>query len=137
MARTETQDALRACPTCGTKVAETTLGLRDYSRWLADQLPGRVSGSDIDAVVEQSSTGRVLFMEMKPEGVRLPTGQRLLLRSMCRKGIDVWVVWEEKDGVHVQVGTMDPTGEVRFVQRMTVRQLGMRVKRWWNDGLEG
>lgn len=136
MARTEPQHLLRGCPTCGTKVAEAKLGLRDYSGWLSDVLPGRVSASDIDAVIEQSKTGRVLFLELKPENVQLPVGQRLLLKTMVRKGIDVWVVWEEKDGTHVQAGVMDETGEVRFVQRMTIRQLGMRAKRWWNDGLE-
>lgn len=136
MSRTDDGDALRACPTCGTEVRHTKLGLRDYSRWLNEVLPGRVGGSDIDSVVEQNRTGRVLFMEFKPEGVSLPVGQRLLLRTMVKKGIDVWCVWEEKDGVHAQAGTMDETGEVRFVQRMTIRQLGMRVKRWWNDGLE-
>jgi len=135
MARLETADRLRACPTCATKVDAAHLGLRDYSRWLADVLPGRVSGSDIDCVVEQSRTGRVLFLELKPAGVRLPTGQRLLLRTMARKDIDVWVVWERTDEHEVEVGVMDKTGEVRFVERMPEKALARRVGRWWNDGL--
>lgn len=134
MARTEEQDALRACPTCGTKVERTTLGLRDYSRWLADVLPGRVSGSDIDSVVEQSSTGRCLFIEFKPVGKILPTGQRLLLRAMVRRDIDVWVAWEDFKG-HVEVGVMNREGEVLFVEKMTEAQLGRKVLKWWNAGL--
>jgi len=135
MARTEDQDALRGCPTCGTKVAETKLGLRDYSSWLADELPGRVSGADIDCVVEQSKTGRVLFIEFKRKGQILPTGQRLLLKRMAQLGIDVWVAWESD--THVEVGTLTAEGEVLFVQEMTKASLGRKVRKWWNLGLEG
>lgn len=133
--RTEEKDALRACPTCGTKVAHTKLGLRDYSRWVSEFLPGRVSGSDIDCVFEQSKTGRVLFLEFKPKGASLPTGQRLLLRAMVRKDIDVWVVWEDFQG-HVDVGVMSREGEVQFVQTLTENQLGRKVQKWWQAGLD-
>ena len=134
MARTDETDSLRACPTCGTEVAHTKLGLRDYSRWLADVLPGRVSGSDIDSVVEQSRTGRCLFIEFKPLGKVLPTGQRLLLRAMVRRNIDVWVAWEDFKG-HVECGVMNAEGEVLFVERMTEAALGRKVKKWWDAGL--
>jgi len=134
MARAETEDLLRACPTCRTKVAEAQLGLHDYSRWLVDYLPGRVSGSDIDCVVEQSKTGRMLFIEFKRKGELLPVGQRLLLKACVKRGIDVWVGWETD--THVEVGAMDATGEVLLVDNMTHKQLGLKVKRWWNAGLE-
>lgn len=134
MARGETEDRLRGCPTCGTRVAETALGLRDYSTWLADALPGRASGSDIDCVIEQSKTGRILLLEFKPAGVRLPMGQRLMLRAFARRGMDVWVVWEYDD--HVEAGTLDVTGEVQFVQAMTHEDLRDRVGRWWEAGFE-
>ena len=134
MARSEDEDKLRGCPTCRTKVSEAQLGLHDYSRWLADYLPGRVSGSDIDCVVEQSKTGRMLFIEFKRKGELLPVGQRLLLKACVKRGIDVWVAWETD--THVEVGAMDVTGEVLLVDNMTHKQLGLKVKRWWNAGLE-
>lgn len=133
MAR-ETDDKLRGCPTCGTPVAETSLGLRDYSTWLSDILPGKASGSDIDCVVEQSKTGRVLLLEFKPGGVRLPMGQRIMLRSFVRRGMDVWIVWEFDD--HVEAGNMDDAGNVVFVQSMDVDGLRERVARWWRAGFE-
>lgn len=135
MARTEEADALRACPTCSTKVASTVMGLRDYSTWLADELPGRVSGADLDCVVEQSKTGRVLIIEFKRKGQILPTGQRLLLKRFAQLGADVWVAWESD--THVEVGTLTDEGEVLFVQEMTKGSLGRKVRKWWNLGLEG
>ncbi len=114
MARTEPQDALRSCPTCGTKVSKTKLGLRDYSRWLAGVLPGRASGSDIDCVVEHNATGDMLFIEFKPAGVSLPVGQRILLTSAVQRGIDVWVAWEDGEG-GVQWGWLSVEGEVTVV----------------------
>jgi hypothetical protein len=134
--RTEAGDELRACPTCGGEVSEQQLGLRDYSRWLAGVLPGRVSGSDLDCVVEQSATGRMLVLEFKPRGMRLPVGQRLLLRALRQRNITVWVCWEDLQDGHVEVGELDETGEVRFIERMTARQLARQVKAWWADGLE-
>lgn len=134
VARTNQEDNLRGCPTCGTKVSDVQMGLRDYSGWLSEHLPGRVSGADIDCVLEQSRTGRVLFFEFKRKGQTLPTGQRLLLRAMVRKGIDVWVVWE--DSTHVECGTLDENGEVLFVERMTKGALGRKARKWWNAGLE-
>lgn len=115
---------------------EVDLGLHDYSSWLADYLPGRVSGSDIDCVIEQSKTGRMLFIEFKRKGQLLPVGQRLLLKACVRRTppIDVWVAWETD--THVEVGVMDATGEVLLVENMTHKQLGLRIKRWWNAGLE-
>jgi hypothetical protein len=117
-------------------VAEGTLGLRDYGAWLSEELPGRVGGSDIDCVVEQSRTGRVLFLEFKPLGKPLPMGQRLLLKTMARKDIDVWVVWEYPDGQHMDVGVLTKDGEVLFREPVTKKQLGRRVLKWWNLGLE-
>lgn len=133
MAR-DIDDKLRGCPTCGTPVSETSLGLRDYSRWLADALPGRASGSDIDCVVEQSKTGRILLMEFKPPGAKLPTGQRIMLRAFARKGMDVWVIWEFDD--YIEAGILDSTGEVQFIQRMSVDELRERVAQWWRAGFD-
>lgn len=134
MARSEDRDDLRACPTCGTEVAEAKLGMRDYSRWLSSVLPGRVSGSDVDTVLEQAKTGRMLAIEFKRKGQLLPTGQRLLLKALVKRGVDVWVAWEETE--HVEVGVMTDDGEVLFVQRLTIRQFGQKARAWWDAGLE-
>lgn len=134
MARTEPQDALRSCPTCGTKVTKTKLGLRDYSRWLAGVLPGRASGSDIDCVVEHSATGDMLFIEFKPEGVQLPVGQRILLTAAVNRGIDVWIAWEDGEG-GVQYGVLDSNGEVQNVVSTDERGFGLAVRAYWDGEL--
>jgi hypothetical protein len=103
--------------------------MRDY-RWISEVLPGREAPMDIDAVVEKS--GHVLIQEFKPAGVALPLGQRLTLRAFVRLGCDVWVVWEE-DSAHVQVGAMDRHGNVKFVERMTVRKYRKRIVEWRED----
>lgn len=126
------QPALKACPTCGQDtVAE--LGLRDYSRWLSPVLPGRIGGTDLDCVLDQSSTGRMLVQEYKQGNQRLPMGQRLLFKGLVEKGFDVWVVWEYSN--HVKVGAVDLTGEVRFMEQMSTTQLAAKTRAWWYDGL--
>lgn len=132
--RTEDGDALRACPTCSTKVSTVQMGLRDYSHWLAEHLPGRVSGADIDCVLEQNRTGRMLVFEFKRVGQQLPTGQRLLLTALAKRDVDVWVCWESD--THVEVGTLTKDGEVLFVEKMTKAALGRKARKWWNLGLE-
>jgi hypothetical protein len=133
MARETEQDKLRGCPTCSTKVSEAQMGLRDYSAWLSEHMPGRVSGADIDCVLEQHKTGRMLVFEFKRKGQMLPTGQRLLLQGLAIRGVDVWVAWE--DDTHVEVGELSKDGEVLFVERMTKAALGRKARKWWNLGL--
>lgn len=132
--RTDEEDKLRACPTCSTKVSTVQMGLRDYSNWLAEHMPGRVSGADIDCVLEQHRTGRMLVFEFKRTGQLLPTGQRLLLQALAKRDVDVWVCWESD--THVEVGTMSKEGEVLFVEKMTKAALGRKARKWWNLGLE-
>ena len=126
------QPDLRKCPCCGGPVPDD-LGLRDYASWLTG-LPGKVSGSDLDFCLEQTQTGRMLFMEFKEGNKPLGLGQRLLLKGLKSKpGVDVWVAWERKDGL--LVGDMDDTGEVRFTQEMDKPALSKAVVAWWYDGL--
>jgi hypothetical protein len=68
-------------------------------------------------------------------GVRLPTGQRLMLKAMALRDIDVWIVWESDDG-SVEVGVLDKQGEVRFVEAMPRARLARKVAAWWASGLE-
>jgi hypothetical protein len=109
------------------------LGLRDYATWLTG-LPGKVSASDLDFALEQSQTGRMLFIEFKEGNKPLGLGQRLLLKGLkSKQGVDVWVAWERKDSL--LVGDMDDTGEVRFTQEMTNAELSQEVVDWWYAGL--
>ena len=126
------QPPLRKCPCCGGPVP-ADLGLRDYETWLTS-LPGKVSGSDLDFCLEQSQTGRLLFIEFKEGNKPIGLGQRLLLKGLKSKpGVDIWVAWERKDSL--LVGDMDSTGEVRFTQEMTQDGLNKAVAGWWYDGL--
>ena len=126
---------LRKCPTCLTPVDSASLGLRDYATWLTDSLPSKVGGSDIDFVLEQSRTGRVLMLEMKPEGAYLPTGQKILLKRMVNAGFDVWVCWEYKDG-SVEVGYMDRKGGILIVEKTDKQGLQEKVAEWWKEGFD-
>ena len=126
-------EPLRGCPTCGTEVSEADLGLRDY-RWVADALPGRVAPMDLDAVLEHR--GKVLIQEFKPLGVPVPLGQRITLTTFVKMGADVWIVWEDKDRKHAEVGSLNRFGEVDFVERMTITRLRARVSAWYKRTTE-
>lgn len=127
-------EPLRGCPTCGTKVTEVQMGLRDY-RWVADALPGRVAPMDLDSVLERN--GHVLIMEFKPHGMALPLGQRLTLKAFVRKpNTRVWVVWEDENKKHAEVGEMDRNGNVNFVERMTIAKLRNKVATWFEQASE-
>jgi hypothetical protein len=111
------------------------LGLRDYSRWLNNVLPGKVGGSDIDLALHQESSDRVLFVEYKEPNKRLSVGQRLLLRAMKKRGIEVWVAWGPyKDGTY-KAGPMDDAGETPFLQVLSEAELGAKVRQWWYSGM--
>ncbi len=122
-------EPLRGCPTCGTKVTDTQMGLRDY-RWVSEALPGRVAPMDLDCVLERR--GHFLIQEFKPGHAPLPMGQRLTLKALVRLGMDVWVVWEQDDG-KVEVGAMDRNGNVPFVEAMTRNRLKRRVTDWFEE----
>ena len=123
------QPPLRSCPTCGADYDPEKLGLRDYS-WLVDEVPG---ASDLDFVLEQKLTGRMLVMEFKSAGESLPLGQRLLLKTLVRKGCDVWVVWQQRRG-RVHRVTMDGAGRLSPVVSLTREQLSAQVLAWWREG---
>lgn len=120
--------ALRSCPTCGTPVEQVAgLGLRDY-RWLAPLLPGKVSPSDLDSVLERN--GHFLIHEYKPKGAGIGMGQRIMLKNLVRgpRTIDVWVVWG--DETSVEVGSMDRNGEIPFVDKMKTEKLAQKTVQW-------
>jgi hypothetical protein len=115
-------------------VAEAKLGLRDYA-WVNESLPGKVGGMDVDFTVNQAATDRALMLEFKPEGAYLSTGHRLTFRLFVRKGIDVWVLWEQKDGT-VKVAGVNAAGHTPIISaampRVKVAQL---IREWWDEGL--
>jgi hypothetical protein len=125
-------EPLRGCPTCGTKVTDVQMGLRDY-RWVSDALPGRVAPMDLDCVLERG--GNFLVMEFKPHGMGLPLGQRLTLKALVRMGVDVWVVWEG-EGEKVEVGAMDRHGNVPFVEETRRNRLRKDVAAWFKEASE-
>ena len=57
---------------------------------------GKIRPSDIDGVVERN--GHFLFLEAKPQGKELGTGQRILFERLAAKpDITVLVLWGEKE----------------------------------------
>jgi hypothetical protein len=125
---------LRKCPTCSGPVTEE-MGLRNYATWLQGLLPGKVGASDLDMVIEQTDTGRVLITEFKEHGSPVSLGQRLLLRRFVRMGCDVWVI-HSLGGDNYAAGAMNSAGRTPFVQGMPLDELKQRVLDWWQTGKE-
>lgn len=123
------QETLRSCPTCGGEFNPEALGLRDYS-WLNEVVPG---ASDLDFALEQKSTGRLLIVEFKSQGQRLPMGQRLLLKTLARKGCDIWVAWQKRNG-SIDVADLDGRGELVGFRNLTREGLAAAVDAWWATG---
>jgi hypothetical protein len=130
------EQALKACPTCGQSIANAHMGLRDY-QWLKGALPNKVGPTDIDFVLDQSKSGRALIIEFKRFGQGLPLGQRIALRKWVQLGFELWVVWHGDElSAGVAVGPMDKYGEVDFIQKMTVDSLRDRIGAWWARGYQ-
>ena len=127
------EQALHVCPLCHTPVKDGQLGLRDYRR-LTALLPDRVGATDLDFVLEQNSSGRVLVIEFKPAGERVGLGQRLTLRRLVRAGFDVWVVWEKKGTDSVAAAVVDRSGNTAFIAPSTVDGHAKAIRDWWSAG---
>jgi hypothetical protein len=121
-------EQLRACPTCGTAIGDLDLGLRDFSTWL--DLPGRVGGSDIDCIIEQSHTGRALALEFKPSKW-VPKGQALLFDRLCAAGFDVWIVAEMQP---MQMCIWRPETLRQVWDVIDPDELTQAVSAWWALG---
>ena len=136
MARAGEKDGvLRGCPTCGTRVEDTALGLRDF-RWVNEELPGRVGLMDLDGALTHSQTGRVLLLELKPKGARISRGAQLTFETLISKGdVDIWVVWDHGGG-KVAFSELDKTGRARQVRYLTQKRVAVLVRQWWEAGLE-
>jgi hypothetical protein len=121
------KDKLRNCPTCGQSA--TDLGMRDYSRWLFDTLPGKAGASDLDCVIERR--GHFLMFEFKPTKY-IPRGQALMFSALAAQGWTVYVV-VDKDFPHLQVYRWGTPGW----QAMTVEQVQALVLQWWEEVSNG
>jgi hypothetical protein len=118
-------DPLRKCPTCGG--TDGHAGLREYATWL--DLPGRVSLTDIDGVLDHDGSKRRLILEFKRGNEKLGTGQRIALRNLAvEPGNDVWLVREHDDG-RVTVADMAFVG---VIDEMTREEFARRVSDWWD-----
>lgn len=120
------EQALRTCPTCGTDITHTDMGMRDYS-WVTT-LPGNIGPTDGDFILERN--GNVLLIEYKPGAAPLPLGQRLTLRAFVRVGFDVWVAWQKSPRV-LEVGPILWSGDLGEVRRQTLSQHDQAVGRWF------
>lgn len=105
------------------------MGLRDYSGWLFDILPGRVAATDLDFVLEQHNTGRVLVLEFKPT-TYVPRGQSLVFDTLTSIGWDVWIVGDknlDKDELVVKKWG-------KRAETMNLETFRTKVGDWWTDG---
>lgn len=134
MARQQVEGgALRECPTCATPVSEAVnLGLRDFS-WVNSHLPGKLGFMDVDGMLHQAQTGRILVLELKPRGARISRGARLTFDHLVSIGFDVWYVWDLGAGL-VDVSPATPGGWVT-PERLTRDELADDIAGWWEEGL--
>lgn len=135
------QGVLRGCPTCGTKVDDADLGLRDF-RWVNEALPGKVGGMDVDFLVQQrkSKTNRLpedrfLALELKPKKAAISTGARLTFQGLQEKGFDVWAAWDQEDGEHVKWAPLEDGQLPGGLIRGTRAELAEAVRDWWDQGV--
>lgn len=132
MARAQvTQGKLRGCPTCGTKVSEAELNLRDFS-WVNEALPGKVGGMDIDFCISSARTGKTLMLEMKPPGAYISMGARLTFKEFVKKGCDVWVVWGPGEDGNVEVAHVMANGQLTSTYECSQDVLAHTIAVWWD-----
>lgn len=135
-------EALHSCPVCGTEGAVP--GLRDYSKWLFDLLPGRVGASDIDCVLDQGFSGRALALEFKPSKY-IPRGQARLFDRLLAGGFDVWVVVDKDLETVFEEGAMklkgdvtmciyQPEQQVQTWKQVSIGEFRHAVRAWWDQG---
>lgn len=101
--------------------------LEDFS----DVLPGKISFSDLDAVVE--IRGNFLLLEFKSGDARpLPTGQRLLIERLTRESpkMTAVVVFLGEDGRQVRAVTVCKGGRWWPVEICNTERLRGRISAW-------
>lgn len=129
----EKRGQLVGCPTCGTKVADVDLRLRDFS-WVNESLPAKVGLMDIDGVLSSAKTGKTLMVEMKPPGGYVSRGAKLTYRELVKKdGIDVWTFWGPFPDGSVELSSINRYGRFDDLERMPMERGAERVAQWWDE----
>lgn len=105
------------------------MGLRDY-RWLEDVLPARVGATDLDCVLEQHSTGRILVLEFKPNRY-VPRGQAILFDGLLAQGFDIAIIIDKDHDDNKFVYSWWGENEWKETNLAGIRRL---VRTWWNRG---
>jgi hypothetical protein len=129
------QGKLRGCPTCGTKVAEADLRLRDFS-WVNEALPGKVGLMDLDGVLSCIKTNRTLVLEMKPPGGYVSVGAKLTFKALIESSggkTEVWVVWGPDPEAHVEVAHITRSGNLTSRVRLPIADAADLVALWWDE----
>ncbi len=103
---------------------------------LAGTMPGKMTASDIDGIIERR--GKFLVIETKSPGVPVPTGQRILLDALADNGAFTVIVVHGQPGKPEQLTvTTSVNGErvMREYNPATLETLRDIVKRWfaWVD----
>jgi len=134
MARAAVKEGLlRGCPTCGTRVADADLGLRDFA-WVNEALGNKLGLMDLDGVLTQASTGRMLVLEMKPRGAYITTGARLTFALLVKAGYQCWVLWDQGNG-RVKFSELNEAGRPVKIRELLVERVARLVSQWWDEGL--
>lgn len=128
----EYRGTLVGCPTCGSKVDDVELRLRDF-RWVNEALPGKCGGMDIDFVLSSAKTGRALMMEMKPPGGFVSTGARLTYREFAKMGVDVWVLRGPNGEGQVQWSILGTDGKESEHATLSLEEMSSEVAKWWEE----
>lgn len=131
-------DGLRGCPTCGGSLEGSDIGIRDFSTWLFDALPGKAGGSDIDGVVERR--GYFLSVEAKPSKW-VPPGQKYMFDALCDlkhpSGEKAWTVYivVDKDIAEDKLIVGRWIGGVGVQSWHIMSPDGLRqiARLWWED----
>lgn len=133
MARAQVERGkLIGCPTCGTKVSEVELNLRDFG-WVNEALPGKVGLMDIDGVLSCAKTGKTLMLELKPPGAYVSVGAKLTYREMVRKGCEVWCIWGPFPDGHVELAHITKSGNLTSRVTLPMSEAAALVAQWWDE----
>lgn len=108
------------------------MGLRDYSDWIFNALPGKAAATDFDCVIEHK--GKFLMFEFKPN-TWVPKGQRITFDALVASGWTVYLVVDKKASEDkYQVGHWVEKKGVTKWYPMNKAGLEELVNHWWNHG---
>jgi hypothetical protein len=89
---------------------------------------------DVDFVLSQLKTRRVLHIEMKPPGGPVSMGARMTYKVYVLLGLDAWAVWGPFEDGHVERARFTKRGDLTEVESMSQDELAEDVAAWWAAG---